>query len=56
MRDATEHFSPYDSADYLTEYADAAVYLETALEHGGDPALVAQVLGTIARSIGMSGS
>lgn len=48
-------FSPYDSADYLTTREDAALYLEAALEEAGDdPAFIAQVLGTIARSGNLS--
>lgn len=44
---------PYDSAQYLRDDADMAAYLEAALEDG-DPALVAHVLGVIARAKGMS--
>jgi probable addiction module antidote protein len=54
MTDATESFSPYDSADYLSNIEGAAAYLEAALEHSDDPALVAQALGTIARSGNLS--
>ncbi len=50
----TEKFSPYDGADYLRDLGDAAAYLEAALEDGDDPALVAQALGTIARSGNLS--
>jgi probable addiction module antidote protein len=51
MTRATETFSAYDTADYLTDTQDAAAYLEAALEAGGDdPACVAQALGVIARS------
>lgn len=49
MSSTTENFSPYDSADYLADFGDAAAYLEAALEHGDDSALVAQALGTVAR-------
>ncbi|MGH8655464.1 MAG: addiction module antidote protein [Gammaproteobacteria bacterium] len=44
---------PYDSVQYLRYDADMAAYLEAALEDG-DPALVAHVLGVIARAKGMS--
>jgi probable addiction module antidote protein len=44
---------PYDPAEYLRDAADMAAYLEVALEDG-DPALVAHVLGVIARAKGMS--
>lgn len=44
---------PYDPAEYLRDDADMAAYLEAALEDG-DPALVAHVLGVIARAKGMS--
>ena len=54
MSNTTEKFSPYDSADYLAGFGDAAAYLEAALENGDDPALVAQALGTIARSGNLS--
>ncbi|MGQ0594055.1 MAG: addiction module antidote protein [Gammaproteobacteria bacterium] len=43
----------YDPAEYLRDDADMAAYLEAALEDG-DPALVAHVLGVIARAKGMS--
>ena len=44
---------PYDPAEYLRDDTDMAAYLEVALEDG-DPALVAHVLGVIARAKGMS--
>ena len=51
MSKATEKFSRYDSADYLTSIEDAAAYLEVALEEAGDdPAFIAHALGVIARS------
>lgn len=41
----------FDAADYLVDIGDAAAYLEAALEEAGDdPVLIAQALGTIARS------
>ncbi len=54
MGKATEVFSPSDGADYLNDQEDAAAYLEAALEEGDDPAMVAQALGTIARSGNLS--
>ena len=52
---ASTEVSPYDSADHLTSPEDVAPYLEAALEEAGDdPAFIAQVLGTIARSRNMS--
>lgn len=51
MSKATETFSRYDSADYLAGIEDVAAYLEAALDEAGDdPAVIAQALGTIARS------
>lgn len=54
MSDKNETFSPYDSADYLTDIGDAAAYLEAVVEQGDDPALITQALGTIARSGNLS--
>ncbi|PYI66552.1 putative addiction module antidote protein [Arthrobacter livingstonensis] len=54
MTNTTEKFSPYDSSDYLSDFGDAAEYLAATLEHGDDPALVAQALGTIARAGNLS--
>ena len=45
--------SPWDPAEHLDTEEDMAAYLEAALEEG-DPALVAAVLGDIARAKGMS--
>ncbi len=45
--------SPWDAADHLKTDEDMAAYLEAALEEG-DPALVAAVLGDIARAKGMT--
>lgn len=51
MSKTTETFTRYDAADYLTSIDDAAAYLEAAIEESGDdPTLIAQALGTIARS------
>lgn len=44
---------PYDAAEYLRDDADMAAYLDAALEEG-DPALIAAVLGNIARAKGMT--
>jgi probable addiction module antidote protein len=44
---------PWDAADHLKSDEDMAAYLEAALEEG-DPALVAAVLGEIARAKGMT--
>jgi len=54
MDNTIEKFSPYEGANYLGDLGDAAAYLEAALEDGDDPALVAQALGTIARSGNLS--
>jgi len=54
MTETSERFSRYDTADYLTDPADAAAYLEAALEDSSDPADVASALGTIARSGNLS--
>lgn len=43
----------YDAAEYLETPEDMAAYLEGALEDG-EPAVVIQALGTIARARGMS--
>lgn len=43
----------YDAAEYLASEEEMASYLEAALEEG-DPKLVVQALGTIAKARGMS--
>jgi probable addiction module antidote protein len=43
----------FDSTRYLTSEEDMAAYLEAALAEG-DPALVVQALGTIAKARGMA--
>ena len=43
----------YDAADYLDTEEDIVAYLESALEEG-DPALVSQALGAIARARGIA--
>jgi DNA-binding phage protein len=51
MRTTPEQFAPFDTADYLDDIDAAAPFLEAVFEEAGDdPAFVAQVLGTIARS------
>lgn len=46
-----EKFSRYDSADYLRTEAEIAAYLDACKEEGGDdPALMAHVLGIVARA------
>ncbi len=42
----------YDAAEYLATEEEMAAYLEAALEEG-EPALVVQALGTIAKARGM---
>jgi probable addiction module antidote protein len=55
MSDASEAFTRYDTADYLTTREEAAAYLEAAIEEAGDdPVFIAQALGTIARSGNLS--
>ena len=58
MTKSTEEFRRFDAADYLSTPADAAAYLEAALEESGDnPAAVARALGNLselARKTGMS--
>jgi probable addiction module antidote protein len=44
---------PWDPAEYIKTEEDVIQYLEAAIEDG-DPALVAVVLGDIARSKGMA--
>lgn len=44
---------PYDSSDYLKSSEAINAYVEEALATG-DPAFIAQALGTIARARGMS--
>lgn len=44
---------PFDVSNYLNDEADIAAYLQVAIEDG-DPALLAAVLGDIARARGMT--
>ena len=51
MGEQSEGFTGYDSADYLSGIEDVAAYLKAAIDEAGDdPAVIAQALGTIARS------
>jgi probable addiction module antidote protein len=43
----------YDAAEYLTSEKEMAAYLEEAFSQG-DPSLVVQALGTIAKARGMA--
>ena len=45
--------SPFDAAKYLETDEDIAAYLDAVFEDG-DPALVAQALGAVARAKGMA--
>lgn len=55
MSNATETFTAYDSADYLTSSENVAAYLEAAVDEAGDdPAFIAHALGVIARSGNLS--
>jgi probable addiction module antidote protein len=49
----TEQFSRYDTAEYLQDNEDMALYLETCMEEN-DPALITHALGVIARARGMA--
>ena len=49
----TMQTKPWDAADHLKDDADAAAYLEAALEDG-DAHLVAAALGDVARARGMT--
>lgn len=46
--------SPHDAATYIETQEDAILHLEAAFEDG-DPRVIAEMLGAIARSRGMSG-
>src|SRR5699024_4178241 len=46
-----ETFAPFDTADYINSIEDVAAYLEAVIEErDDDPTVIAQALGTIARS------
>jgi probable addiction module antidote protein len=52
---STEKFTPYDTADYLSDIEDAAAYLEAAIDEAGDdPTVITRALGVIARSGNLS--
>ena len=53
MAKAKTKTRPWDAAAHLESEADMVAYLEAALDDG-DPALIAAVLGDIARAKGMS--
>ena len=44
---------PFDAAEYLASEEEVVAYLEVAFSEG-DPSLIVQALGTIARARGMS--
>jgi probable addiction module antidote protein len=51
----TEHFSRYDTADYLKTKEDMVLYLDACIEEDpGDGSLIRTALGSIARAKGMS--
>lgn len=45
--------APYDTAEHLKTPEDIALYIEAVLEDG-DPALVADAIGVVARARGMT--
>ncbi len=49
----TTNTKPYDAAEYLETEEDMAAYLDAAMEDG-DPNIIANALGTIARAKGMT--
>jgi probable addiction module antidote protein len=53
MADEKPVTHPWDPAEHLETDDDIAAYLDAALEDG-DPALIAAVLGDIARARGMT--
>ncbi|UZJ24778.1 putative addiction module antidote protein [Rhodococcus antarcticus] len=51
MSTDAETFTPFDTASYLDTVEDAAAYLEAIIEQADDdPTVIAQALGSIARS------
>ena len=51
----TEHFTRWDSAEFLKTEEDVGHYLQACMEEKGDDlAFIAKALGTIARARGMS--
>ncbi len=53
MESAMMKTKPYDAAEYLESDEDMAAYLDAAMEDG-DPRIIANALGTIARAKGMT--
>ena len=51
IKDIETH--PYDAAEFITTEEDAVATLEAAFEDG-DPAVIAKMLGAVARSHGMT--
>lgn len=47
------NFKSYDVADYINSPEDVVAYLDAAFEDG-DPAVIAAMIGAVARSKGMS--
>jgi probable addiction module antidote protein len=43
-------FTPFDTANYLDTVDDVAAYLEAVIDEADDPTVIAQALGSIARS------
>ncbi len=51
MSTDAETFTPFDTANYLDTVEDVAAYLEAVIDEADDdPAVIAQALGSIARS------
>lgn len=51
MSTDTEDFAPFDAANYLNTIEDVAAYLEAIIDDSDDdPTVIAQALGSIARS------
>ena len=51
MSTDAETFTPFDTANYLDTVEDVAAYLEAIIEQADDdPTVIAQALGSIARS------
>ena len=53
MKKVNVKTTPWDPAEHLESEADIAAYLQAAFEDG-DPAMIASVLGDIARAKGMT--
>jgi probable addiction module antidote protein len=50
-----EKLKRWDAAEHLNSEEDIALFLEAAMEEGGeDPAFIAKALGTVARARGMT--